>query len=114
MAGTRSRWERVARDERVRLVGLACRGSEALDPLGVCGLDLAALPLERVVDEPGAGHRLDHGANRLAVDLVDPASERSEPLDIGPDCELIEMIPLPESRQTSSFRRLRSSPACNL
>ena len=36
-----------------------------------------ALLLERVVDEPGAGHRLDHRADRLAVDLLDPAGERS-------------------------------------
>jgi hypothetical protein len=38
-------------------------------------LDLPALPLERVVDEAGAGHRLDHGADRLVVDLLDAAGE---------------------------------------
>jgi hypothetical protein len=38
-------------------------------------LDVPALLLERVVDEPGTGHRLDHGADGLSVDLVDATSQ---------------------------------------
>jgi hypothetical protein len=44
---------------RVDLVGLACQRSETLDLLGVGDLDRPALPLEGVVDDPRAGHRLD-------------------------------------------------------
>ena len=53
-------------------------GSEALDPLGIGDLDVPAVLLERVVNEPGAGHRLDHGADRLCMNLVDPPRERSQ------------------------------------
>jgi hypothetical protein len=81
-------------DERVDLVGLAGQGSEALDLLRVGDLDRPALGLERVVDEPGAGHRLDHGADGLAVDLVDPPSERSQRVDVGRNGELVEMLSL--------------------
>jgi hypothetical protein len=43
------------------------------------------------VDEAGAGHRLDHRADRLAVDLLDPASEPSQRVGIGRDGELVEV-----------------------
>jgi len=46
------------------------------------------------VDEPGAGHRLDHGADRLSVDLVDPLGERSQALDVRRDDELVEVLAL--------------------
>ena len=61
---------------RVDLVGLARQRRETLDLLGVGDLDRPALLLEGVVDDPRAGHRLDHRAHRLAVDLLDSASER--------------------------------------
>ena len=51
-------------------------------------------PLERVVDDPGAGHRLDHRADRLAVDLLDPAGEGPQRVDIGRDSELVEVLSL--------------------
>jgi hypothetical protein len=63
---------------RVDLVGLAGQRREALDLLGVGDLHVPALLLERVVDEPGAGHRLDDGADRFCVDRVDPPRERPQ------------------------------------
>ena len=50
---------------------------EALDPLGIGDLDVPAAGLERVVDEPGAGHRLDDRVDGLGMDLIDPPCERS-------------------------------------
>jgi hypothetical protein len=57
-------------------------------------LDRPALALERVVDEPGAGHRLNHSADRFAVDLVDPARQRPQRVDVGRGDELIELLTL--------------------
>jgi hypothetical protein len=48
--------------------------------------------LERVVDEPHAGHRLDDGRDGLGVDLVDAPSQPSQGVDVGRDGELIEML----------------------
>src|ERR1700737_1100381 len=62
---------------RVDLVGLACQRRETLDLLGVGDLDRPALLLKGVVDSPCAGHRLDHRADRLAMDFLDTASEPS-------------------------------------
>jgi hypothetical protein len=101
-------------DERVGLVGLAGQGSKALDLLRIGDLDRPALPLERVVDDPGAGHRLDDGADRFAMDLVDPPRQRAQRVDVGRGDELSSCAPCAESMQTSSFRRLRSNPACNM
>jgi hypothetical protein len=67
---------------RVDLVGLAGQGSEALDLLGVGNLHAPALPLERVVHQPRTRHRLDHGANRLCVDLIDPPGEHPQRVDV--------------------------------
>jgi hypothetical protein len=78
-------------DHRVDLVGLAGQRREALDLLRAGDLDHPALLLERVVDEAGAGHRLDHRADRLSVDLRDPAGEPSQRVDVGRDGELVEM-----------------------
>jgi hypothetical protein len=36
-------------------------------------------------------HRLDDGADGLAVKLVDPLRERSQRVDVGRDSELIEV-----------------------
>jgi hypothetical protein len=43
------------------------------------------------VDEPGAGHRLDHGADWLAVDLVDAAGEPPQRALVGMDGELVKV-----------------------
>jgi hypothetical protein len=79
---------------RVDLVGLAGQRREALDLLGVGDLDVPALLLERVVDEPSAGHRLDDGADRLCVYLVDSSRERSQRVDVRRDGELVEVFPV--------------------
>jgi hypothetical protein len=44
------------------------------------------------VDEPGSGHRLDHGANRFGVDLLDPRGEGLQRVDVGRDGELVEVL----------------------
>jgi len=80
------------KDLRVDLVGLACQRRETLDLLGVGDLDRPALLLEGVVDDPCAGHRLDHRADRLAMDLLDAASEPSKRVDIGRYGELVQML----------------------
>ena len=67
---------------RVDLVGLAGQRREALDLLGVGDLDVPALLLERVVDEPSTSHRLDDGADRLCVNLVDSSRERSQRVEV--------------------------------
>src|SRR2546421_5030546 len=72
---------------RVDLVGLACQRRETLDLLGVGDLDRPALLLEGVVDDARAGHRLDHGADRLAMDCerAFSASRRPAARRAGPD-----------------------------
>ena len=79
---------------RVDLVGLACQRRETLDLLGVGDLDRPALLLEGVVDDPRAGHRLDHGADRLPMDFHDSASEPSQRVDVGRHGELVQMFSL--------------------
>jgi hypothetical protein len=81
-------------DQRVDAVRLAGQGSEALDLLGGGDLDVPALLLEGVVEEPGAGHRLDHRADGLAMDLLDPPRQGPQAVDVGRDGELVEMLPL--------------------
>ena len=44
------------------------------------------------MDEPGAGHRLDHGADGLAVNLLDPAGECLQRIGVGRNGELVEML----------------------
>jgi hypothetical protein len=41
------------------------------------------------VDDPGAGHRLDHRQDRLAVDFLYAASELPQRVGVGGDGELI-------------------------
>jgi LytS/YehU family sensor histidine kinase len=79
---------------RVDLVGLAGQRREALDLLRVGDLDVPALLLERVVDEPSTGHRLDHGADRLCVNVVDSSRERSQRVEVRRDGELVEQFPV--------------------
>ena len=78
----------------VDLVGLARQRREPLDLLGVGDLDIPALLLEGVVDDPRAGHRLDHRAHRLAVHLLDAASEPSKRVDVGRYGKLIQVLSL--------------------
>jgi hypothetical protein len=85
----------VAQDRqhlRVDPVGLAGQGSEALDLVGVGDLDLPAFLFERVVDQPGAGHRLDHRADRLMVDLVDPTGEPPQRVGVGWRGQLVQLL----------------------
>ncbi|MGH2716629.1 MAG: hypothetical protein ACRDM7_22635 [Thermoleophilaceae bacterium] len=85
----------VAQDRqhpRVDLVGLAGQGSQALDLLGVGDLDLPALLLKRVVDQPGAGHRLDHRADRLTVDLVDPTGQPPQRVAVRWRGQLVQLL----------------------
>lgn len=44
------------------------------------------------MDQAGAGHRLDDGADGLCVDLVDSSRERSQRVGIRWDDELVEML----------------------
>jgi hypothetical protein len=46
------------------------------------------------VDEPSTGHRLNHGADRLVVDLIDPASEPPQRIDVERDGELVDVLAL--------------------
>ena len=78
---------------RVDLVGLARQRGKPLHLLGVGDLDRPALLLEDVVHEPSAGHRLDDGADRLCVYLVDSSRERSQRIDVRRDGELVELFP---------------------
>jgi hypothetical protein len=50
--------------------------------------------LERVVDEPGAGHRLDDRSDVLAVNPVDSPRKGSERVDVRRDGELVDVLPL--------------------
>jgi hypothetical protein len=86
----------LAQDQhlRVDLVGLAGRRRQALHLLRVCDLDVSAFLLERVMDETGTGHRLDHGADRLCVYLVDSSRKRSQRVEVRGDGELIEVLSL--------------------
>jgi hypothetical protein len=65
------------------LVGLDRQWRQPLHLLGVGDLDVPAFSFEGVVDDPGAGHRLDHRADRLAVDLLDSSGESSQRVDVG-------------------------------
>ena len=60
------------------------------------------------MDEPGAGHRLDDGADLLTMGLLDPAVQSSERVDVGRDSELIEMLPLVPSQDPGALRGGRS------
>jgi hypothetical protein len=79
-------------DQRVDAIGLAGERREPLDLLRFGDLDRPAAGLERVVDEPRSGHRLDHGADRFGVDLLDPASEGLQRVDVGWDGELVKVL----------------------
>jgi hypothetical protein len=46
------------------------------------------------VDESSSGHRLDLGADRFGVDLLDPAGEGSQRVDVGWDGELVDVLAL--------------------
>jgi hypothetical protein len=65
------------------------------DLLRVGGLDVPAFLLERVVNQAGTGHRLDHGANRLPIDLVDPPHEHPQRIRVGRRGELLDAFSSP-------------------
>jgi hypothetical protein len=46
------------------------------------------------VDDPRSGHRLDNGADRLAIDLLDPARQRPQRVDVRGNSELVEVLSL--------------------
>ena len=46
------------------------------------------------MDDPGAGHRLDHGRHWLLMDLLDPAGERLQRADIRRNDELVQVLSL--------------------
>ena len=77
---------------RVDLVGLAGQRRQTLHLLRVGDLDVPALLLERVVDEAGTGHRLDHRAHRLPIDLVDPPRERPQRIRVRRRGELVDLL----------------------
>ena len=62
-------------------VGLAGERCEPFHLLRVGELDLPAVQLETVVDEAGAVHRLDRGADRLAVPS-DPLAQAAKSIDV--------------------------------
>ena len=66
----------------------------ALDLLRVGDLDVPALLLERVVDEPSTSHRLDDGADGLCVNVVHSSRERSQRVEVRRDGELVELFPV--------------------
>ena len=47
------------------------------------------------MDDPCTAHRLDDGADRLLVDLVDATGERSQRVDVGCDGELVNVLSVP-------------------
>ena len=44
------------------------------------------------MDQTRAGHRLDHCADGLAMDLLDSASEGLQRVDVGRNGELVEVL----------------------
>jgi hypothetical protein len=65
----------------VDAIGLARQRCESLYFLRVGDLDLPAVELEPIVHEPGAVHRLDRGADRLAVTL-EPLAQAAESVPV--------------------------------
>jgi hypothetical protein len=65
---------------------------QALHLLRVCDLDVPAFLLERVVDEPRAGHRLDHRPHRLPVDLVDAPGQSPQRIGVRRRGELVQVL----------------------
>src|ERR1700722_19019258 len=82
------------KNHRVDLVDLAGQRRETLDLLSGGDLDRPALLLESVMDNPCAGHRLDHRTDRLTVDFVDTKNGPSRLVDIGRHGKLIQMLSL--------------------
>ena len=80
-------------DPGVDPVGLHRERRQALDLLGVGDLHRPAVGLEGVVDEAGAGHRLDHRADGLVVGL-DSLSEGLQAAGVGEGGELVDQLPL--------------------
>ena len=80
-------------DPGVDPVGLHRQRRQALDLLGVGDLHRPAVGLEGVVDEAGAGHRLDHRADGLAVPPY-AISERFEAAGVGDRRKFVDQLSL--------------------
>ena len=55
------------------------------------------------MDDAGAGHRLDHGADGLVVNLIDPMCEGPWRGDVGWDGELVEVLALAGEQADVNF-----------
>jgi hypothetical protein len=91
-AGTRSRWLKTASTCESILWVLQAGGANPFTLLRVCDLDIPALLLERVVHEPGTGHRLDHTANRLPMNRLDPPGQRPQRIRVRRRGKLIDLF----------------------
>src|SRR5207248_410199 len=80
MAGTSSR--RESQYPGVDAVGLAGEWRQPLHLRRVGDLDLPALQLEPVVDERGAGHRLDRRSHRLSM-ASKPGGQTAQTVAVG-------------------------------
>ena len=74
----------LGQDPGIDPVGLGREGGETLDLQGIGDLDLPAEKLEGVVDEARPVHRLDRGADRLAMP-IHPGDQGPQRVGIGPD-----------------------------
>jgi hypothetical protein len=79
---------------RVDPVGLAGQRRQPLDLLGIGYLDRPTLLLERVVHQPGAGHRLDHGADGPAMNFIDAPRQCPQRVCVGRNGELVQVLAL--------------------
>ena len=78
---------------RVDLVGLARQRRQPLDLLRISDQNLPAKPLQRVVNEAGARHRLDHPAHRLAM-LPDMTHKTTQAISVRRRGELLDQLPM--------------------
>jgi hypothetical protein len=94
IAGTRSRWESVANTNESVLSVLQAGGANPLTfwASAISTSQPQASSVSWTIRAPG--HRLDHGADGLSVNLVDPPGQRSQGVDVGWRDELIEMLTL--------------------
>ena len=71
---------------------LQASGASPLHPLRVGDLDVPTFLFERVVDEAGTGHRLDHRTNRLPIDLGDPPGQGPQRVRVRRRGELVDVF----------------------
>ena len=80
-------------DPGIDLVGLARQRRQTLHLGRVGDQHVPAQLLQRVMHEPGAGHRLDHAADRLA-ETHDRAIQRAQPVRVSRHRQLAAQLPL--------------------